>query len=360
MGHTGPVSNSSNPEAWGQGGPAPAPAGSAAPASANGPTAPRKAPKKKSGLWWKILVGIIAIIVILLVIAEFGVRAYAKNTVVDEMRSSLEEDGTKLEEDPDVSFGSTPLLWGLAQGKIPSFEATVPSTFEVNYEDNDESRPVVSGQPEMTMNAKDMELNEDDPIVDDLTVDTTLPPEFLLAEIQKSQSEGGEGAAGSGDAENAQDDSTAEDNPLSGALEDMISVTGVEPNTEENTLDFAISGGLATLSMTPELKDDGLTFSVADVQILGMSLPEELTQDLTDSLESSVNQTEGLQIKDAKVTSDGLQVQLHGTDVNLNEIDTSGTFSTESGGGSGDSGSDSAGGSGAEAGSTDMALDAAA
>lgn len=342
---------SSNADAWGDG-------------TGAGATAPT--PKKKSGRWWKILIGVVVVLAILLVVAEFGLRAYAKNTVADEMRSSLEKDGTELSEDPSVSFGASPLLLGLAQGKIPSFEATVPSTMSVSYEDSDESRPMVSGQPEMTLNAEDMEASGDDPVVGELTVDTVLPPELIQAELQKSEAEGGDaegGAEGGADAENAQDDGGApeDDNPLAGALEGLMTVSGVEMNQDANTMDVIIGGGLATLSMTPSLQDDGLTFEVADVQIFGMSLPEGLADELTKNLESSVNETEGLQISDAQVTPEGLKVQLHGTDVNLNDIDTSGGLGVggDSGGegGSPDGEGDGAGaGGGADEASTDLAL----
>ncbi|WP_139311951.1 hypothetical protein [Corynebacterium sp. CNJ-954] len=40
-----------------------------------------KAGKKRSGLWWKILIALVVVLVLLAAVAEFGVRAYAKNTV---------------------------------------------------------------------------------------------------------------------------------------------------------------------------------------------------------------------------------------------------------------------------------------
>lgn len=289
---------------------------------------------KKFGLWWKVLISVVAVLVILLVIAEFGVRAYAKNTVVDEIRSSLEEDGTELSEDPSVSFGASPLLLGLVQGKIPSMSATMPSTVEVSYEDGDQSRPVITGQPAVEMDAKNISVSGESMLIDDLTLDTTMPPEMLLAELQKS-----EAAGGAEDGEQAQN--SEDDNPFSGALDNLISITDVAMNTGENTLDFEISGGLATLSMVPEVTEGTLSMSLSDVKIFGMSLPQSVAESLSDQLESTVNEaSEELTVKSAEVTEDGLKIRLHGTQINMDEIDTSGAFGTESGSGA-DSGANS-------------------
>ncbi|HJC84138.1 MAG TPA: DUF2993 domain-containing protein [Candidatus Corynebacterium faecigallinarum] len=288
-------------------------------------------------MWWKVLISVVAVLVILLVIAEFGVRAYAKNTVVDEIRSSLEEGGTELSEDPSVSFGASPLLLGLVQGKIPSMSATMPSTVEVSYEDGDQSRPVITGQPAVEMDAKNISVSGESMLIDDLTLDTTMPPEMLLAELQKSEAAGG--AEDGEDGEQAQN--SEDDNPFSGALDNLISITDVAMNTGENTLDFEISGGLATLSMVPEVTEGTLSMSLSDVKIFGMSLPQSVAESLSDQLESTVNEaSEELTVKSAEVTEDGLKIRLHGTQINMDEIDTSGAFGTESGSGA-DSGANS-------------------
>ncbi|WP_420099338.1 DUF2993 domain-containing protein [Corynebacterium sp.] len=280
---------------------------------------------KRSGLWWKILLALVVIVVLLVAVAEFGLRAYAKNTVVDEITSAARDNGTELAEDPSVSFGTSPLLLGLVQGKIPSFDATIPSSLDITYEDSDASRPVVSGQPEMAINARNMSTDTDNPTAGEITVDTTLPPEFLLAEIQKSQAQNG-GAGDNGDG---------------GLLEGLIEVTGVNMNTSDNTMDLEITGGLATLSMTPVVEDGALNFRVDNLRILGMDLPESMVHSLTDELQQTVNDVDGLQIRSADITEDGLGVQLHGTDVSLNEVSASTSTFSENSGSSGDTTQDS-------------------
>ena len=226
------------------------------------------------------------------------------------------------------------ILLGLVQGKIPSMSATMPSTVEVSYEDGDQSRPVITGQPAVEMDAKNISVSGESMLIDDLTLDTTMPPEMLLAELQKS-----EAAGGAEDGEQAQN--SEDDNPFSGDLDNLISITDVAMNTGENTLDFEISGGLATLSMVPEVTDGTLSMSLSDVKIFGMSLPQSVAESLSDQLESTVNEaSEELTIQSAEVTEDGLKIRLHGTQINMDEIDTSGAFGTESGSGA-DSGANS-------------------
>ncbi|MEJ6549154.1 DUF2993 domain-containing protein [Corynebacterium sp. USCH3] len=271
---------------------------------------------RRPGRGWKILLGLVVVLVLLVAVAEFGLRAYAKNTVVDEIRSTSQESGAELPEDPSVSFGASPLLLGLVQGKIPSFEASIPSSLNVTYEDSDKSRPVVSGQPALTINARDMSTDTDNPTVSEIDVDTTLPPEFLLAEIQKSQAEGGTGTDGG-------------DGDAGGLLEGLIEVTGVTMNTDNDTMDLEITGGLATLSMSPVVEDGALNFTVDNLRILGMDLPESMVASLTDSLQQTVNDVDGLQIQDARITGDGLSVTLHGTDVSLDQVSSSTSSFTE-------------------------------
>lgn len=263
--------------------------------------------RRRPGRGVKILIAVVAVIIILLIAAEFGLRAVLKNQVADELRSSSSEQGVELSGDPAVSFGASPLLLGLVQQKIPELTVDLPSSLDISYEDSDRSKPVVTGQPAATLSAKDMEISGDNPLVGDLTLDTTLPQEYLLAVLQKSMSE-------------SQDDPTAEADPGTDLLSGLIQITGVTANSGTGNLDIEISGGLATLSMTPSVADGALSFDVADLKIFGLSLPDEMVTGLSDSLTRSVEKTENLDITAAEVTGDGLKVRLHGSDVRVDDI----------------------------------------
>jgi hypothetical protein len=254
----------------------------------------------------KILVTVIVVILLLLAAAEFGLRFYLKGQVADELRDSSAEQGIELSGDPDVSFGASPMLLGLIQGKVPKMTVDLPSSLDISYEDTDRSKPVVTGQPAATLTAEDMEITGDDPVIGDLTLDTVLPQDYLLAVLQKSMAEeGGDQAA---------DDGTGD------LLSGLIQITGVTTNEETGTLDIEISSGLATLSMTPTVADGGMSFEVADMKILGMSMPDSLVGNLSDSLTRTVEETDNLEITDASVTEDGLKVRLHGTDMKVDDL----------------------------------------
>ena len=267
----------------------------------------RTAGKRRGNKAVKILVTVVVVILLLLAAAEFGLRFYLKGQIADEMRDSSAEQGIELSGDPDVSFGASPMLLGLAQGKLSRVTVDLPSSLNISYEDSDRSKPVVTGQPAATMNAKDMEITGDDPVIGDLTLDTVLPQDYLLAVLQKSMSEDG-------------GDPAADDGGAGDLLSGLIQITGVTTNEETGTLDIEISSGLATLSMTPSVTDGKMSFEVADMKILGMSMPDSLVGDLSDSLTQTVEETENLEVTDASVTADGLKVRLHGTDMKVDDL----------------------------------------
>jgi hypothetical protein len=198
---------------------------------------------------------------------------------------------------------------------------SLPSSLSVKYQDSDQSKPVVTGQPAIKATMKDVETGGDNGTIGSLTVDTTLPPEYLLAEVQKAMSEGdgagGTGGTGSGSAgQSGRPAQDAAPNPLAG----LMKVDGVEPNTADQTLDVRIAGGLATVAMKPSVTDQGFIMEVADVKLLGFSLPDSLTDSLKDSLQQSIDQSDNLQITAAEITDDGLKVRLTGHDVTMDDL----------------------------------------
>lgn len=298
------------------------------------PVTTSEAPRQHSGRWIKILVAVVIVILLLIAAAEFGLRAYLKGTVADEIRSSARDKGVELSADPEVGFGSSPLLAGLVQGKIPELTMSLPSSLKVEYQDSDRSKPVVSGQPEVEATMKDVATSgDDDATIGTLTMDTTLPSEYLLAQVQDAMTDG---QAGSGNQAQSGEDA----NPLAG----LLTVDDVQPNAADQTLDIQVAGGLATVAMKPTVADQGFTMEVADVKLLGFSLPDSITASLKDSLQQSIDQSENMSIESAEVTDDGLKVRLKGTDVTMDELaDDAAGFTDGVGSGDG-SGSGSASG----------------
>lgn len=268
------------------------------------------APKKKSGLWWKILGGIVAVILILLLLAEFGLRWYVKDNITNTLKEQAVSSGVQLREDPEVTLGTTPMLFGMAQGKIPELNMTIPSTLQVRYENNDESRPVVEGNPEVKMSAKDIRMNgssQEDMVMDSLDVETLMPTDAMLAQAQATMNESKGEAAG-----------------LEGMLSELLRVTDITANEADQTLVFQLGGGLADLVLKPEVAGGELSMQAEDVRLLGYSLPAGITDALGEQLAGQAAEAGramgDMEMTGVEVHSDGLRVKMHGNDVSMKEM----------------------------------------
>lgn len=289
-------------------------------------------PQKKSKLWLKVLIGLLLVIVLLVALAEFGVRWFLKDQIKTSFKEQQQESGVSKSVDPEVSLGASPVLLGMLQGKIPQMEIDLPSTLDITYEGQDKSKPKVSGDPAIHMEMRDMKMDGDNPdsaVVGDLSLRTTIPKEMLLAQAAKGAREG----------------SDESDNPLSG----FIQLTDVAPNPDKQTLTFELTGGLATFEMKPVVEDGKMKMDMDSASVLGINLPDSFSQQMETQMEDTVPADigGGLEFDSVNVTDQGLDVSLHGTDVDLSELETG---TTDSGSANAD-GNQGAGGSGGSGGS---------
>src|SRR5699024_10839762 len=180
------------------------------------------APEKKSKAP-KILAIIVIIVLLLALIAEFGARWYIKHEITNAM---TEASDSRTVEDPKVSLGTTPVLFVLVQRSLPHLEVEVPSSIDVSYQDNDPSRPFVTGMPRTHITGKKRSMGEtpQDMRFGELTVDAELPKEVMKAEMIANQS-------GQSD-----DD----------LLNSLLQVNGIVPNPQDRPLEVRCSGGLAS------------------------------------------------------------------------------------------------------------------
>nr|WP_255717097.1 DUF2993 domain-containing protein [Corynebacterium sp. ACRPH] len=289
---------------------------------------------KKSKLWLKVLIGFLLVIVLLLLLAEFGLRWFMKDQIQSAFREQQQESGVSEPVDAEISLGASPLLLGIVQGKIPQMTVDIPSTLDITYEGQDKSKPRVTGEPAVHLELRDTQMdtdNPDDAVVGDLRLRTVITKEMLLAQASESASDGG------GD----------EDNPLAGLLQ----ITDVRPNPDKQTLSFDLTGGLATFEVKPVIQGGQMKMEMENVSLLGMDLPESFTQEMESQLEDSIpaDVQGGMDFESINVTDEGLEVNMHGTDVNFAELDTgsaTGGSSDGSGSGSGSDGGNGSGGSG--------------
>lgn len=258
---------------------------------------------KKSGgsLAWKIVVGVLVALLVLILIAEFGLRWFIDNQMTEEFKNSAKEEGIEVTEDPSVSFGGSPLLFGLMRGSISQMDMTTPSTLQIEGSQ-------IKGQPASEIHVEDMSTDADNPVAGFLRATTTVPDDYLLASFQKGIS----------------------DQSGSETIGNMV-VTEITANDQRDELEVKFGGGLASLSLKPTARDGKLEINATEAAIFGLSLPEQATSAISDALQDGMSEqlvANDMQVESMDVGDGKLTLTITGTDVPMNDMDH---FSGESG-----------------------------
>ena len=240
---------------------------------------------------WKIIVGILVALLIIILIAEFGLRWFTAKQMKDQFHAAAEEDGIEVSEEPSISFGSSPLVFGVLSGEISQLEMHTPSTLQINGD-------VITGQPESTIEMEGMSLTQD-PTARHLIATTTIPEDYLLITFQEAI------ASQSG----------------VDMLRDVV-VTDITANGEEGVLDFQLGGGLATISLQPTAAEGQLQLEATDSSLFGVTLPEQATQSISEALSQGMQDqfTGDLAIEDITINDGTISIRMAGEDVNFNEM----------------------------------------
>ena len=239
---------------------------------------------------WKIIVGILVALLIIVMIAEFGLRWFTAKQMKDQFHAAAEEDGIEVSEEPTISFGPSPLVFGMLSGEISQLEMHT-STLQINGN-------VITGQPESTVEMEGMTLTQD-PVARHLVATTTIPEDYLLITFQEAI------ASQSG----------------VDMLRDVV-VTDITANGEEGVLDFQLGGGLATISLQPTAVDGQLQLEATDSTLFGVSLPEQATQSISEGLSQGMQDqfTGDLAIEDITINDGTVSIRMAGDNVNFNEM----------------------------------------
>ncbi|WP_298692735.1 DUF2993 domain-containing protein [uncultured Corynebacterium sp.] len=258
---------------------------------------------KKSGgsLAWKIVVGVLVALLIIILIAEFGLRWFISNQMTEEFKNSAKEEGIEATEDPSVSFGGSPLLFGLMRGSISQMDMTTPSTLQIEGSQ-------IKGQPASEIHVEDMSTDADNPVAGSLRATTTVPDDYLLASFQKGIS----------------------DQSGSDTIGNMV-VTEITANDQSDELEVKFGGGLASLSLKPTARDGKLEINATEAAIFGLSLPEQATSAISDALQDGMSEqlvANDMQVESVDVSDGKLTLTITGTDVPMNDMDH---FSGENG-----------------------------
>lgn len=272
----------------------PALAGTTTPGDQTAPNLAERQKSKKGFGVGKTIAVVLAVLALLLVGGEFGTRAYIRNEISKQLPP-----GTNA----TTSFGNTPLLFSAVTGKMKQFELDMDSTLEIGYTDNDRSRPVVTGQPGANISLRDLDIRNN--IVGNMTVRTSVPKEMLLAEAQKGM----------------QQESSAPKGLIENILTEFMTPTDIAPNPQNQTLEFQLGNGIASIFIRPTVANGAMAMQVDSVKVFGQQLPQSATAMLRESLEQNLPGATGdMKIQKVDVTATGMDLTLQGTNVNMEQL----------------------------------------
>lgn len=254
--------------------------------------------RTSSGRGWKIALGILAGLLILLFLAEIGIRGFIAQQIRSGIRDSAPETAD-MREDASVHFGASPVLLGLARGKLQHIDIDVPSTL---VPDSDE----IVGNPPATINATGFVLDQNDPSADSLIVNTELPQalvrDILQQELRRSLDE-------------SQDGRFAE-------YDEILTVSDVRTNPADGTFNVTFSNGAFGVELRPHVADGQMTFSAESTQILGRNLPDFFSEAVSNALQKGLNEdiVGPMRIQEFQVVDNGFRVTVSGEQVHLNQL----------------------------------------
>ena len=252
--------------------------------------------RTKGSLAWKIFVGILAALLVIIFVAEFGLRAYISNQIESQFDEAAPAPTTQ---DAQVSFGSDPLTLGLLGGKVPHMTLSMPSTLVLDGTN-------FTGQPAATVEMEGVSVSGDQTVADSLRVSTELPDAFVHAILQQQL----------GTALSQVDGVPAE------LLHNFVTVSDVRSNPSEGTVSITFTGGLAGIDLRPEMEGGQLTFVAESTQLFGIELPGGVAERISQALREGMRDVVfgSMKVEDFTVIEGGLRVTLSGNNVNLNEV----------------------------------------
>ena len=246
----------------------------------------------------KVLVIVLLALLVIGIVAEILLRVFISSQVRSGFEQQAQEEGVEAAEEPEVSFGAVPLLFGLAGGSINQVTIDTPSTLQINGDD-------ISGQPSSSVTLNGLGLDES-MTADKLTATTEVPEDFLLAtmrqEITQNYPEG------------------------AGPLAEHLTITDLTANEAENSLDAEFVHGAAVLTLTPVERDGQLAFEASNTRLFGFELPQEVTEQISDALSQGLTEqatTGGMEIQGFEILDGAVRITITGENVPLREVSES-------------------------------------
>lgn len=231
---------------------------------------------------WKVALSIVAAVLLLFAVAEIGIRTFVAHQVTSQSR-----EGTS------VSFGASPVTFGLLRGKFPHMTVDQQSDLQINGDQ-------ISGTPASVVDMDNVRLNGGEPVAESLRLTTELPNDFVRAMLnQQIQQEMGDSFLGN-----------------------FITVSDVTSNPDDGTFTLVFTSGAAGIELQPTMQDGQLQLQARSTELFGFELPEEVASAISSAMSQGVAQeaTGGMNVDDFTVVDGGLRVSVSGANVNFKEL----------------------------------------
>lgn len=235
------------------------------------------------------VLGVIIVVALIAIAGEIGVRMFVSKEISDGYRTSAEERGATVTEDPKVSFGTRPMLLALATKSVPSMDLSTPNTLEVKNPEALGGAPEINGDPAAEVHLENVDLsNRADPTAESLRVDVTIPPQLLQALINR---------------------------------ESDVRASTITPLPDEGLFNIEFASGFATSKFRPIANGGHIEINLEGGSILGLNL-DGLAGWLGEASGTllSYDIGHGMQVEEAHVTGKGLALTLTGANLPLSTV----------------------------------------
>ncbi|MCK7642464.1 DUF2993 domain-containing protein [Corynebacterium sp. P6145] len=263
--------------------------------------------KKRGSGWWKILIGVVLALFVILLVAEVALRMFVTRELESDFVEQSAATDAATDETPEIGFGPAPLLLSIATGTIPTVNMSTPSTLRITHPDGAGSEVDISGMPASDIRITDLALrNPDGPIAGHIVVETDISDDMMLAQVQAAMQE----QTGAGD-----------DGLAAALLQNLVKVTDITAVPESGTLDIEFTDGAAHVVIRPSAVDGQLQIEATETRLFGFALPGEVTGVISNALRSGAADIgDGMNVDAVSVRPNGMHLELSGDDINLNEM----------------------------------------
>ncbi|MEJ6018823.1 LmeA family phospholipid-binding protein [Corynebacterium sp. H113] len=237
------------------------------------------------------ILGIVIVVALIAVAAEFGMRFIITkqiNDTYDQLNSNRQVTAT---DNLAISYGTSPVLPVLVTDEIPHMTIKTPATLEINDRAAAAGGPEIIGEPASTVEMDNLNVaNRNNPVAGTMVITSELSPELIQAIANRRST-------------------------------DLARISSLTPNTAEGVFDAEFTSGLVKAQFRPVVRDGGLGMDIEGASVFGIEVGG-VAQTLGDAALQGLTAPigHGLVADDATVTDAGLLLRLRGENLPLSTM----------------------------------------